>query len=104
MTVQAQPDPLRFLRILVDGEPSFSLSIIEALRRNGTKYDLTLEFAGGYGAPYDLRLIASGGSGSASGIVCLAKTRLTCIFNNFARHSPTHYFPDQNSHLAYRDR
>jgi hypothetical protein len=68
MTVQAQPDPLRFLRILVDGEPSFSLSIIEALRRNGAKYDLTLEFAGGYGAPYDLRLIASGGSGSASGI------------------------------------
>ena len=31
--------------------------------------------------------------------VCLAKTRLACIFNNFARHSPTHYFPDQNSHL-----
>jgi len=36
--------------------------------------------------------------------LCLAKTRLTCIFNNFARHSPTHYFPDQNSHLALRDR
>jgi hypothetical protein len=32
--------------------------------------------------------------------LCLAKTRFTCIFNNFARHSPSHYFPDQNSHLA----
>ncbi len=33
-------------------------------------------------------------------IMCLAKTRFSCIFNNFARHSSTHYFPDQNSHLA----
>jgi hypothetical protein len=29
-----------------------------------------------------------------------AKTRFTCIFNNFARHYPNHYFPNQNSHLA----
>src|SRR5215510_14286067 len=40
----------------------------------------------------------------AQAALCLAKTRLTCIFNNFARHSPTHYFPDQNSHLVLRDR
>lgn len=66
MPVQAQQAPLRFLRILVEGEPSFSLSIIEALRRNSAKYDLRLEFAGGYGDPYDLRLIAGAGSGSAS--------------------------------------
>ena len=29
--------------------------------------------------------------------LCLAKTRFTSIFNNFARHSPNHYFLDQNS-------
>jgi hypothetical protein len=66
MPVQAQQEPFRFLRIFVEGEPSFSLSIIEALRRNSAKYDLRFEFAGGYGDPYDLRLIASTGSGSTS--------------------------------------
>ena|GEM_PF-1749764 len=66
MPVQTQQDPLRFLRIYVEGEPSFSLSMIEALRRNGAKYDLRLEFAGGSGDPYDLRLIAITGSGSTS--------------------------------------
>ena len=32
--------------------------------------------------------------------LCLAKTQFICIFNNFARYSPHHYFPDQNSLLA----
>src|SRR5215510_11088766 len=32
--------------------------------------------------------------------LCLAKTRFTCIFNNFARHSPNYCFLDQNSHLG----
>jgi len=79
MPVQAQQDPLRFLRILVEGEPSFSLSIIEALRRNSAKYDLRLEFAGGYGDPYDLRLIASTGSGSTS---CIGASH-SCSFSYF---------------------
>lgn len=79
MPVQAQQAPLRFLRILVEGEPSFSLSIIEALRRNSAKYDLRLEFAGGYGDPYDLRLIASTGSGSTS---CMGASD-SCSFSYF---------------------
>src|SRR5215813_6455719 len=79
MPVQAQQAPLRFLRILVEGEPSFSLSIIEALRRNSAKYDLRLEFAGGYGDPYDLRLIASAGSGSTS---CIGASQ-SCSFSYF---------------------
>jgi hypothetical protein len=32
--------------------------------------------------------------------LCLAKTRFTRIFNNFTRHSPNHYFPNQNLYLA----
>lgn len=64
MPVRAQQDPLRSLRILVEGEPQFSLSIIEALRRNSAKYNLKLEFASGYGDQYDLRLIVSAGVGS----------------------------------------
>ena len=34
--------------------PSFSQSIIEALRRNSAKYDLKLEFIGDLGDRYDL--------------------------------------------------
>lgn len=64
MPIRAQQDPLRSLRILVEGEPSFSLSIIEALRRNSAKYDLKLAFAGGPGDQYDLRLIVTTGTGS----------------------------------------
>lgn len=64
MPVRAQQDPLRSLRILVEGEPQFLLSIVEALRRNSAKYDLKLEFAGGSGAQCDLRLIVSAGMGS----------------------------------------
>lgn len=79
MPVEAQQAPLRFLRILVEGEPSFSLSIIEALRRNSVKYDLRLEFAGGYDDPYDLRLIASTGSGSTS---CMGASD-SCSFSYF---------------------
>src|SRR5262249_32893086 len=37
---------------------------------------------------------------SSNPYLCLAKTRFTCIFNNFARYSHNHYFPNQNSHLA----
>jgi hypothetical protein len=77
--VQAQQDPLRYLRILVEGEASFSLSIIEALRRNSSQYDLRLEFAGRYGDPYDLRLIASAGSGSVS---CIGSSD-SCNFSYF---------------------
>ena len=79
MSVQAQQDPLRFLRILVEGEQSFSLSIIEALRRNSANYDLRLEFTSGYGDPYDLRLIASTGQGSAS---CIGASN-SCSFSYF---------------------
>jgi hypothetical protein len=64
MPVRAQQDPLRSLQILVEGEPQFLRSIIEALRRNSAKYDLKLEFAGEYGDQYDLRLIVSTGMGS----------------------------------------
>jgi hypothetical protein len=79
MPVQAQQDPQRFLRIFVEGEPSFSLSIIEALRRNSAKYDLRLEFASGYGDSYDLRLIVSTGSGSTS---CIGASQ-SCSFSYF---------------------
>ena len=59
-----QESPPNALRIMVEGEPLWSRSFIEALRRNNAKYDLRLEFAGEPDAQHDLRLIVSGGNGA----------------------------------------
>jgi hypothetical protein len=66
------------------------------------------EYAGRWVALEGDRLIVSGQTEAEMAIaaradgayLCPAKTRFTFIFNNFARHSPIYYFPDQNSHLA----
>jgi hypothetical protein len=49
---QKSPSPIR---ILVEGDKA--TSIIEALRKANTKYDIKLEFAAGPDHPYDLRLL-----------------------------------------------
>ncbi|MGH9755567.1 MAG: hypothetical protein ACREA2_22530 [Blastocatellia bacterium] len=65
-TTQAWPQqesPPNSLRILVEGEPLLSRSIIEAARRINAKYDVKFEFVDGQDARHDLRLIVSGGNG-----------------------------------------
>src|SRR5215831_10155763 len=57
---ESQPNSLR---ILVEGEPSVSRSIIEAMRRINAKYDVKFEFVDEPDARHDLRLIVSGGNG-----------------------------------------
>jgi hypothetical protein len=52
------------LRILVEGEPLLSRSIIETARRINAKYDVKFEFVDAPGDRHDLRLIVSGGNGN----------------------------------------
>jgi hypothetical protein len=60
-----QESPSNSLRILVEGEPSLSLSIIEAARRINAKYDV--KFVDGPDARHDLRLMVSVGNGQVYG-------------------------------------
>lgn len=58
---ESAPNPLR---LMVEGEPSLSRSIIEAMRRNVARYDFKLEFVGGLDNQHDVRLIVSAGNGN----------------------------------------
>jgi TonB family protein len=71
-TTQAWPQqesPPNSLRILVEGETSLSLSIIEEARRFDANY-VKFEFVDGPDARHDLRLIVSGGNGKVRPIGC----------------------------------
>jgi len=66
MTTQAQAQQEstpNSLRILVEGEPLLSRSIIETARIINAKYDVKFEFVDAPDARHDLRLIVSGGNG-----------------------------------------
>jgi hypothetical protein len=92
-TTQAWPQqesPTNSLRILVEGETSLSLSIIEAARKFDANY-VKFEFVDGPDARHDLRLIVSGGNGKVypSGI-CSDRISCStqCYYNNIVALTP----------------
>jgi hypothetical protein len=72
---ESQPNSLR---ILVEGEPSVSRLIIEAMRRINADYDVKFEFVDGPDARHDLRLIVIKGDGKVycTGLAC--KDTISC--------------------------
>jgi len=80
------------LRILVEGEPSLSRSIIETARRINAKYDVKFEFVDAPGDRHDLRLIVSGGNGRVycTGLACTDNVSCftQCYYNSIVALTP----------------
>jgi hypothetical protein len=85
---ESQPNSLR---ILVEGEPSSSRSIIEAARRINAKYDVKFEFVDEPDARHDLRLIVSGGNGKVQFSDTCSDSIISpaqCYFNSIVALTP----------------
>jgi hypothetical protein len=94
-TTQAWPQqesPPNSLRILVEGEPSVSRLIIEAMRRINANYDVKFEFVDGPDARHDLRLIVIGGNGKVycTGLACSDNVSCStqCYYNSIVALTP----------------
>ena len=86
-----QESPPNSLRILVEGETSLSLSIIEAARKFDANY-IKFEFVDGPDARHDLRLIVSGGNGRVycTGLACTDNVSCftQCYYNSIVALTP----------------
>ena len=86
-----QESPPNSLRILVEGEPSVSRLIIEAMRRINAKYDVKFEFVDEPDARHDLRLIVSGGNGKVQFSGTCSDSIISpaqCYFNSIVALTP----------------